>query len=291
MVAARRKAGEICLFNNAQILERHYVANLTYEGARLPGCEAETAQYYKLTSALGARTYTLTVTPLGAQASDTHCVALSINQSGVRTESSTAADASQCLAGASSQDLATPAAMSPTAETTTTATALTTTPDLLRREAANAYAENRIYAPAGNNTVEFYLALREQQPGDAGAVAGLNDLLPMTVTGAEQSIARRDFAEARRLIALIEKIDARHSALQRLKDSIDIGRTSARPVAPPSSPDTRPRYKPAPSPTSTPRPAPQQVSPHKARYMGADGCMYEADGRPVLGFKRECDAK
>ena len=101
--------------------------------------------------------------------------------------------------------------MSPTAETTTTATALTTTPDLLRREAANAYAENRIYAPAGNNTVEFYLALREQQPGDAGAVAGLNDLLPMTVTGAEQSIARRDFAEARRLIALIEKIDARHS--------------------------------------------------------------------------------
>ena len=65
MVAARRKAGEICLFNNAQILERHYVANLTYEGARLPGCEAETAQYYKLTSALGARTYTLTVTPLG----------------------------------------------------------------------------------------------------------------------------------------------------------------------------------------------------------------------------------
>ena len=68
--------------------------------------------------------------------------------------------------------------------------------------------------------MEFYLALRDKVAGDAGASSALIDLLPMTVIATEQGINREDFAEAKRLVALVEKADANHPALARLKDSI-----------------------------------------------------------------------
>ena len=34
-----------------------------------------------------------------------------------------------------------------------------------------------------------------------------------------------------------------------------------------------------------------EASSRKSRYMDADGCMHEADGRIVTGFKRDCDTK
>ena len=110
--------------------------------------------------------------------------------------------------------------MAPIAESAVSTMAAAMSPDQLRREAAKAYAENRLYAPAGNNTLEFYLALRDKQPDDVGASSALIDVLPMTVVAAEQSIVRKDFAEAKRLAALIERVDGRHPMLQRLKDNI-----------------------------------------------------------------------
>lgn len=92
--------------------------------------------------------------------------------------------------------------------------------DELREAALKAYGEYRVYAPAEDNAVEYYLGLRDKLPGDAAVSSALIDLLPMTVVGAEQSIEREDFAEAQRLVALLEKGDARHPALARLKDSI-----------------------------------------------------------------------
>ena len=93
-------------------------------------------------------------------------------------------------------------------------------PDELREAASKAYNENRLYAPAGDNAIEYYLALRDKAPGDAAVSSALVDLLPMTVIATEQSVARDDFAEAQRLSALIEKADAQHPALSRLKSSI-----------------------------------------------------------------------
>lgn len=91
----------------------------------------------------------------------------------------------------------------------------------LREAARNAYGDNRLYAPAGNNAVEYYLALRDKSPGDAGVSSALTDLLPMTVIATEQSINREDFVEAQRLAALLEKAEPQHPALARLKSSIE----------------------------------------------------------------------
>ncbi|GAB3387655.1 energy transducer TonB [Lysobacter fragariae] len=112
------------------------------------------------------------------------------------------------------------AAPAPTPATAVSAKVSAMTEDQLREAAGKAYAENRLYAPAENNAVEYYLALRDKVPGDAAASSALTDLLPMTVIAIEQSVNRDDFTEANRLSALLEKADPQHPALARLKASI-----------------------------------------------------------------------
>lgn len=92
--------------------------------------------------------------------------------------------------------------------------------DELRSAGAVAYQESRLYAPAGENAMEYYLALREKQAGDAAASSALIDLLPMSVIATEQSRDRGDYAEARRLLGLIERADNAHPSLERLRASI-----------------------------------------------------------------------
>lgn len=91
----------------------------------------------------------------------------------------------------------------------------------LRAAAGKAYAESRLYAPPGDNALEYYLALRERLPGDAAVSSVLTDLLPMTVIATEQSRDREDYEEARRLRVLIERASPGHPALARLSASID----------------------------------------------------------------------
>jgi len=100
--------------------------------------------------------------------------------------------------------------------------------DQLREAASKAYNENRLYAPAGNNALEYYLALRDKQPANASAASAISDLLPMAVIAAEQALTREDFAEARRLVGLIGKADPNHPALGRLKSSISAGEAAAK---------------------------------------------------------------
>lgn len=93
----------------------------------------------------------------------------------------------------------------------------------LRAAASRALRQNRIYAPGGDNAMEYYLALRDKQPDDPATTSALTDLLPYTVIAAEQSIGRKDFAEARRLQALIAQADPRAPALPRLGQAIASG--------------------------------------------------------------------
>jgi protein TonB len=109
----------------------------------------------------------------------------------------------------------------PTAETAVSDAVQAMGQDELRDAARKAYSDNRLYAPAGDNAVEFYLALRDKSPGDAGVSSALTDLLPMTVIATEQSINREDFGEAQRLAALLERAEPQHPALARLKASIE----------------------------------------------------------------------
>ncbi|TWT22274.1 TonB family protein [Luteimonas marina] len=97
----------------------------------------------------------------------------------------------------------------------------------LREAASKAYQESRLYAPGGDNAMEYYLALRDKQPADAGVSSALVDLLPMTVIATEQSRDRGDFAEARRLLALIEKTDSSYPAVPRLQTTIASAETEA----------------------------------------------------------------
>jgi protein TonB len=118
-------------------------------------------------------------------------------------------------------------APAPTPESVVASTVVALTPDQLRDAASKAYDENRLYAPSANNAMEYYLALRDKQPADAGASSALTDLMPMAVIATEQAIAREDFAEAKRLAALIGKADGQHPALARLKSSIAGSETAA----------------------------------------------------------------
>ena len=92
--------------------------------------------------------------------------------------------------------------------------------DQLRAAATKALGENRIYAPGGDNAMEYYLALRDKLPNDASVTSALTDLMPYTLIATEQSIGREDFVEAQRLSALIEKADPKAPALPRLKQTI-----------------------------------------------------------------------
>ena len=92
--------------------------------------------------------------------------------------------------------------------------------DQLREAAGQALRENRMYAPAGDNAMEYYLALRDKLPDDASVSSALTDLMPYTVIAAEQAVAREQFDDAQRLVALIEKADANAPALPRIRQNI-----------------------------------------------------------------------
>lgn len=112
------------------------------------------------------------------------------------------------------------AAPAVTAENAVSAKVSSMSPEQLREAASKAYSENRLFAPAEDNALEYYLALRDKQPGEASVSSALTDLLPMTVIAIEQSVSRDDFTDAQRLAALLEKADPQHAALARLKTSI-----------------------------------------------------------------------
>lgn len=124
---------------------------------------------------------------------------------------------------ASAQDATTPAAAAKPAEKPAQAVSsevAALSAEDLRKKATQAYQDSRLYAPAGDNALEYYLALRDKAPGDPGVSSALTDLLPMTVIATEQSRDRGDFSEAQRLYGLLEKADKDHPALPRLKTSI-----------------------------------------------------------------------
>lgn len=99
--------------------------------------------------------------------------------------------------------------------------------DQLRDAAAKALSEQRLYAPVGNNAMEYYLALRDKSANDPSVASALTDLQPYATIATEQAIARKDFSEADRLYALLEKADSAAPALPRLKNAIADGEKAA----------------------------------------------------------------
>jgi protein TonB len=99
--------------------------------------------------------------------------------------------------------------------------------DELRDRGRAALREQRIYAPAGDNAMEYYIALRKKSAKpDASAESALMDLQPYAVIAAEQAINRKDFIEAERLRALIAAADAQAPSLARIADAIAKGKAA-----------------------------------------------------------------
>ncbi len=97
--------------------------------------------------------------------------------------------------------------------------------DELKARGRQALREQRIYSPAGNNAMEYYIALRKKsEKPDASAESALMDLQPYAVIAAEQALAKEDFDEAERLRALIASADPQAPSLGRIGDAIAKGR-------------------------------------------------------------------
>lgn len=92
--------------------------------------------------------------------------------------------------------------------------------DALRERARQAMQASRMFAPAGDNALEHYLALRAQAPGDASVGTALEDLQPQLVIAIEQAIARGEYPEGRRLLDLLARTDTQAPALPRLREAV-----------------------------------------------------------------------
>ena len=102
------------------------------------------------------------------------------------------------------------------------------TPAELKDKAAQAWDQQQLYAPAGDNAFEYYLALREKlQAPDAIAESALIDLMPYTLIAAEQATNREDFAEAERLMGLLSRADPQAPGLERIAQEISQGKEAA----------------------------------------------------------------
>jgi protein TonB len=97
----------------------------------------------------------------------------------------------------------------------------------LRQRATDALAANRLYAPAGDNAVEDYLALRERDPAETSVTIALADLAPYVIIGAEQATTAEAFPEAERLVELLARMDPEAPAVPRLREALAAKRAAA----------------------------------------------------------------
>jgi len=105
MLNTRRTAATACVMEMAQFLERVYTTSMNYGlnagvATTLPdtSCRNDLANFYTLSLVTTPQTFTVTATPISAQAKDTKCGILTLNQAGNRTAagSGTAAKVREC---------------------------------------------------------------------------------------------------------------------------------------------------------------------------------------------------
>nr|WP_295376064.1 energy transducer TonB [Pseudoxanthomonas sp.] len=125
----------------------------------------------------------------------------------------------------------------------------------LLRLAAQALQAQRLYAPAGDNAVEFYLAARARRPDDTAIRAALTELQPYLLIATEQALERRDGIEAARLFELLRRLDPQAPALPRLQAGLTALPAAPETVlAPPAIPLPNAPAVPAVSPAASAQP-------------------------------------
>ena len=92
--------------------------------------------------------------------------------------------------------------------------------DALQARAQAAVTAKRYYAPAGKSAIDYYLALRDLTPDAKGVDGALTELQPYLLIASEQALARGELIESKRLLALLERVDATAPALPRLREGM-----------------------------------------------------------------------
>ncbi|WP_157754190.1 TonB family protein [Lysobacter capsici] len=90
----------------------------------------------------------------------------------------------------------------------------------LRARAAQALREQRIHTPAGDSAVDYYLVLRDKEPGQIDVISALGELQPYVVIAGEQALLDDDLGESQRLLGLLERMDPQAPALPRLREGL-----------------------------------------------------------------------
>ncbi len=146
--------------------------------------------------------------------------------------------------------------------------------DELYREARKAMADQRMVAPAGNNALEYYLAILTKEPDNHGARDALRELFPFASSTAEQEINQGNLDEASRIVAALAlaepsnytltilrgKLEARRRTLDREQQLAAAAAAAAARPAAATTPAPAPAVAEPPPPVSTPAPAPQPVA-------------------------------
>ncbi|SFN42982.1 outer membrane transport energization protein TonB [Dokdonella immobilis] len=130
-----------------------------------------------------------------------------------RQNSAAPGGAPSATAPAATSEEAPSAAVSPAVEELTI--------DQLYREARKAMSEQRMVAPAGNNALEYYLAIIEKDPTNSGATDALRELFPFASGTAEQEINQGNLDEATRIIASLAKADPSNYTLTILRSKLE----------------------------------------------------------------------
>lgn len=135
--------------------------------------------------------------------------------------------------GAGTATTATPAATTAPATATSAEPLPTVSPaveelsiDQLYCEARSAMAEQRMVMPAGNNALEYYLAILQKDATNAGAMDALRELFPFASGTAEQQIDQGNLEEATRIIDSLAKADSSNYTLTILRSKIEAKRKS-----------------------------------------------------------------
>lgn len=154
----------------------------------------------------------------------------------------------------------------------------------LLRLASQALQANRLYAPAGDNAVEFYLAARVRRPDDAAIQAALTEIQPYLLIATEQALERRDGAEAARLFELLRRLDPQAPALPRLQAGLTALPALPEPVEPTqAAADTDARRPPQDTaPASVPVASVPAPTPRPVASETADAAMASPPPAPAL---------
>ncbi len=91
--------------------------------------------------------------------------------------------------------------------------------ELLKR-AKVAESKDQLVAPAGDNAVEYYLAVIEKEPNNAIASQAVIDIFPLTSGVVERLLQQRNLDEAARVVQMLDKATPDSYTVKTLKDRL-----------------------------------------------------------------------